>query len=66
MIFGNSEIRIKSGSKDHELYSGYANSTCFYHEIGNQSPKIDDLFLEPVRETKYVDYELYQVVFENE
>lgn len=59
IIWGNSEIRIKSGTN--ELYSNYSTGNCFYEEPGNDHPSVRDLFLSDERDNFLTDYELYQV-----
>ena len=61
LMWGNSDIRIKSGTN--ELYSGYATANCCYEERGNENSVVDDLFLQEDRETTLEDYELFQVEF---
>jgi hypothetical protein len=62
LIWGNSDIRIKSGTN--ELYSSYGTANASYEEVGNEEPIIDDLFQIADRETILADYELFAIEFE--
>jgi hypothetical protein len=62
LIWGNSDIRIKSGTN--ELFSSYGTANASYEEVGNEEPVIDDLFQIPDRETPLADYELFVIEFD--
>jgi hypothetical protein len=62
LIWGNSDIRIKSGTN--ELFSSYGTANASYEEVGNENPIIDDLFQIADRETPLADYELFAIEFE--
>ncbi len=62
LMWGNSDIRIKSGTN--ELYSSYGTASCSYEEVGKEGAVIDDLFQIPDRETILADYELFAVEFD--
>ncbi len=62
LIWGNSDIRIKSGTN--ELFSSYGTANASYEEVGNEEPVIDDLFQIPDRETPLADYELFAIEFD--
>lgn len=64
IIWGNSDIRIRSGNK--EIYSNYSTANCSYEEKGNPNAMVSDLFLQQERDAFVEDYELFQVQFEDE
>ena len=63
-MFGNSDIRIKSGTE--ELYSAYATATGAFEDKGNGKSVVADFLLQEDRDAVLVDFEFFQVEFEGD
>ena len=63
-MWGNSDIRIKSGTE--ELFSAYATATGAFEEKGNEDPVVADFLLQEDRDAVLVDFEFFEVQFEGD
>ena len=62
IIWGNTDLRIRMN--DTEFYSNYSTANCSFEERGNKDPRIIDLFEHSDRTTKLLNYEFYEIKFE--
>jgi hypothetical protein len=63
IMWGNSDIRIKSGTD--ELFSAYATATGAFEEKGNEESVVADFLLQEDRDAVLVDFEFFLVEFED-